>query len=176
MLGWKDRWVNEGRSVEGQWDYSRVADRPAQIAFCDGHQSVVGDAQGYAIDISPRLSLETGMEIIRHALGVGDPGWETKEQLEWKLTSSLRSCRNMQQLLQKSQKIADFWILLDVSRHRWCYCFGFVLPTRETVHMSLSKMPVLQLFIQKPTRCQSPTQAAKTPKKLSLYTHTEVWA
>lgn len=41
----------------------------------------MGDSQGDAVDVSPRLSTITGMEVIRHAVGMSDPGRVTKEQL-----------------------------------------------------------------------------------------------
>lgn len=43
---------------------------------------MVGDSQGNPVDVGPRLGTETGMEIIRHTAGMGDPGRVTKEQLE----------------------------------------------------------------------------------------------
>lgn len=64
------------------WDNSRVAELPAEIAVCEGKQRVVGDSQGYPVDVGPRLGTETGVEIIRHTVGTGDPGRVTKEQLE----------------------------------------------------------------------------------------------
>lgn len=65
-----------------KWDNSRVAEVPAEIVVCEGKQRVVGDSQGDPVDIGPRLGTVTGMEIIRHAAGTGDPGRVTKEQLE----------------------------------------------------------------------------------------------
>lgn len=75
----------EGRCIK--WDNSRFAEVPAEIAVCEGKQRLVGDSLGYPVDVGPRLGMVAGMEVIRHAVGTGDPGRVTKEQLEWKLTS-----------------------------------------------------------------------------------------
>lgn len=61
-----------------KWDNSRVAEGPAEIAFCEGKQRVVASSQGYPVDVGPRLGTVTGMEMIRHAVGTVDPGRVTK--------------------------------------------------------------------------------------------------
>lgn len=57
---------------------SRVAEVPAEMALCDGKQSVVGDSQRDPVYVGPRIGTETGMEIIRHTEGTGDSGRVTK--------------------------------------------------------------------------------------------------
>lgn len=67
----------EGRRIRR--DNSHVAKVPAEIMFCDWKKRVVADSQGYPVDVGPRLGTETGVEILRHAVGTGDPGRVTKD-------------------------------------------------------------------------------------------------
>lgn len=46
--------------------------------FYDGKKRRVAASQGYTVDIGPRPGAETGMEIIRHTVGAGDPGRSDK--------------------------------------------------------------------------------------------------
>lgn len=74
------RRVSEWR--EGRRTNSRVAEAPAEMVVCEGERTAEGDAQGYPVDVGPRPGAETGVEIVRHAVGTGDPGGGTKEQQE----------------------------------------------------------------------------------------------
>lgn len=67
-------------------DNAHVAKIPAEITLY-GKNRAVADSQGYPVDIGPRLGLETGMEILRHAMGMSDPGRVTTEEPELDLTS-----------------------------------------------------------------------------------------
>lgn len=69
----KDEQTDERMKRVGQIN-SRVADVPAQIVVCEGKLTVVGESQGYPVNISPGLGVKTGVEVIRHAVGTGDPG------------------------------------------------------------------------------------------------------
>lgn len=39
----------------------------------EGKQRSVGDSQGYPVDVGPRVCTKTGMEIMGHAVGTGEP-------------------------------------------------------------------------------------------------------
>lgn len=67
-------------------DNTRVAKIPAEITLY-GKNRLVADSQGDPVDIGPRLGLETGMEILRHAVGMSDPGRVETEEPELNLTS-----------------------------------------------------------------------------------------
>lgn len=53
-----------------------MAEAPAQILIYEGKHSGPGDSQRYPVDVGPRQGRETGVEIIRHTMGMGDPGRE----------------------------------------------------------------------------------------------------
>lgn len=66
--------MNEGRGCVLKRGNSRVAEVPAETALCEGQQVVKGQSQSDPVDVSPRLGTEKGVEVIRHAVGMGDPG------------------------------------------------------------------------------------------------------
>lgn len=65
------------------WDNSRVAEAPAQIAVCDGKEGLVSHSQRYSVDVGPRLGTEASVEVMGNTAGTGDPEKERTEH--WKL-------------------------------------------------------------------------------------------
>lgn len=56
----------------------RVAEVPTEVTFREGAGGPVAESQGHSVDISARPGTETGVEIIRHAVGTGDAAGETE--------------------------------------------------------------------------------------------------
>lgn len=62
-----------GSLAHGSHIQLRVLEVPAETAVCEGKQKVTGESQSDPVDVRPRLGTETGVKIIRHAVGTGDP-------------------------------------------------------------------------------------------------------
>lgn len=60
---------------------SRVAKMPAEISLRQGKQRVVAGSKGYPVHVGPRLGTVTGVEVLRHTLGSGNPGKEQQENV-----------------------------------------------------------------------------------------------
>lgn len=55
---------------------------PAELIVCEGKQRLVGDSQSYPVDVGPWLGTETGVEVVRHTVGTGDPDRVTEFELK----------------------------------------------------------------------------------------------
>lgn len=58
---------------------SRVTEVPAEVPLWEGDRELAADSQGQAVDVSPRLGMETGVDMIGHAVRMGDAVGETEE-------------------------------------------------------------------------------------------------
>lgn len=58
---------------------SRVTEVPAEVALWEGDWELAADSQGHTVDVRPRLGMETGVDMISHAVRMGDAVGETEE-------------------------------------------------------------------------------------------------
>lgn len=67
------------RSVGHETCVSRVTEVPAEVTLWEGDRELAADSQGHTVDVSPRLGMETGVDMISHTVCMGDAVEETEE-------------------------------------------------------------------------------------------------
>lgn len=66
-------------SVGHETCVSRVTEVPAEVTLWEGDRELVADSQGHTVDVSPRLGMETGVDMICHTVRMGDAVEEAEE-------------------------------------------------------------------------------------------------